>query len=152
MTVNSHKHEHHVNIEDVFRQHGVHYTKPRQLTWQYFSSSPQGHSIGEAVLALKPLGIGQATVYRTIELFLQLGMLTSVHDSTGGLLYLAVCPGHSHALICSNCHCVVEFDNCDLSLLEKLLTAKTGFTIQRHNLEIFGICPECDINNEVKKC
>ena len=146
MTENSHKHEHLVDVEKLFRQHGVHYTKPRRLAWQFFSGHPQGHSISEAVIALKPNGIGQATVYRTIELFLQLGMLTSVHDAAGDIFYIAVCPGHSHALICINCHSVVEFDDCDLSLLEKMLTAKTGFSIQGHHLDIFGICPKCEGN------
>ncbi|MEI6521710.1 MAG: Fur family transcriptional regulator [bacterium] len=145
MTVNLHQHEHHVNVEELFRQHGVHYTKPRRITWEFFSGHPQGHSIGDAVSALKPQGIGQATVYRTIELFLQLGLLSCVHGAAGDNFYIAVCPGHSHALICSKCHSVVEFDDCDISLLEKLLTAKTGFTIQGHHLEIFGTCPECEV-------
>ncbi len=148
MTIKHYQHEHHVDVEELFRQHGVHYTRPRKIAWQFFAGHPQGHSINDAVLALKQQGIGQATVYRTIELFLQLGLLNSVHDATGNIFYIAVCPGHSHAIICSNCHTVVEFDDCDISLLEKLLTAKTGFTIQGHHLEIFGICPDCVLKME----
>ncbi len=151
MTMSQQKHEHHVNVEEVCRRYGVHYTAPRRLTWAFFSCSPRGHSIADVVAALKPQGIGQATVYRTIELFVQMGLLSSIHDATGDNYYIAVCPGHNHALICNRCHSVVEFDDCDISLLEKLLAAKTGFTIQGHNLEIFGVCPKCIINNEADR-
>jgi Fe2+ or Zn2+ uptake regulation protein len=48
-----------------------------------------------------------------------------------------------HTLICRECHAVVEFDDCNLTMLEKLLTVQTGFTIQGHRLELYGICPTC---------
>jgi Fe2+ or Zn2+ uptake regulation protein len=143
MVDNSHQHEHQVNVEAFFHGHGIHCTAPRRIVWEFFAHHPQGYTITEAVSALKERGIGQATVYRTVELFVQLGLLSDMRDARGKMRYLAVCPGHSHALICRRCHAVVEFDDCDLSVLEKLLSAKTGFAIQGHHLELYGICPTC---------
>ena len=92
---------------------------------------------------MKDSGIGMATVYRTVELFVKLGLLTCMQDAPGKLRYVAICPGHTHVLICRGCHVVVEFEDCDLSLLEKLLVAKTGFAVQSHHLEVYGLCPQC---------
>ena len=137
------QHTHHVDVEALFRDHGMHCTAQRKTIWEFFAGNPQGYVIGEAAEALKPRGIGLATVYRTVELFLKLGLLNSTQDSPGKVRYAAMCPGHSHALICRACHAVVEFDDCDLSVLEKLLMAKTGFQIDSHHLEIYGTCPGC---------
>lgn len=136
-------HQHQVDVEALFHQHGIHCTAQRKAIWAFFASHPQGHTAGEAIIALQRDGIGHATVYRTVELFERLALLTSIRDGAGKIRYVAVCPGHSHALVCSACHAVVEFDDCDLAILEKLLTAKTGFAIAGHRLEIYGTCPRC---------
>lgn len=136
-------HKHQVDVDAILREHGAHCTAPRRAVWGFFSGDPQGHAIGEAVSALKGRGIGAATVYRTVELFIKIGLLTSTRDEAGKVRYMAICPGHRHALVCRGCHAVVEFSDCDLSMLEKLLSAQTGYSIQGHHLEIYGMCPEC---------
>ena len=111
--------------------------------WRFFSEHPRGHAIGEAVEALHEAGIGQATVYRTVFLFLDLDLLSRVQDPAGKTYFVATRPGHAHPLICRGCRTIVEFDACDLSVLEKLLTAQTGYTIESHRLEVYGLCPRC---------
>lgn len=143
MSANASQHHHHVDIEQLFREHGVHCTAQRRRVWEFFASHPHGLTVGEAVLSLKDDGIGQATVYRTVDLFFSLGLLTRTQEGTETCRYTAVCPGHCHTLICRGCHAVVEFDDCDLTVLEKLLIAKTGYQIDGHRLEIYGTCPAC---------
>jgi Fe2+ or Zn2+ uptake regulation protein len=46
-------------------------------------------------------------------------------------------------LACRSCGLVVEFESCNLTLLEKLLALETGFRIEGHELELYGLCPEC---------
>ena len=136
-------HRHAVDFTAVCRQQGIHCTAQRREIWDYFASKTRGYTIADAIEALAARGIGRATIYRTVELFERLRLLTIVHDGAGKPRYGAVCPGHAHALVCRNCHAVVEFDDCDLTMLEKLLSAKTGFAIQGHHLEIYGTCPTC---------
>lgn len=138
-----HTHQHQVDVDKLFQEHGIHCTEQRKQVWQFFSTHPHGLTISEAVEKLKTCGIGQATVYRTVELFVELGLLTRTQDHMGKTRYTAICPGHCHALICRECHAVVEFDDCDISVLEKLLVAKTGYQIEGHHLEIYGMCPVC---------
>lgn len=141
MTAQPHTHD--VDVDALFRAHGVHKTAQRKAVWAFFADSLQGHSIPEAVVALRDAGIGQSTVYRTVELFVNMGLLTCVQDAPGKVRYVAMCPGHRHALICRGCQRVVEFNDCDLTVVEKLLAATTGFTIEGHHLEFYGTCPAC---------
>ena len=136
-------HEHQADVKEIFRLCGANYTAQRKAIWEFFAGNTQGYAIREAAAVLKPSGIGIATVYRTIELFVKIGLLQCTQDSPGKIRYIAVCPGHSHTLICRGCRTVVEFDDCDLTLLERLLVAKTGFAIQGHHLEMYGFCPAC---------
>ena len=138
-----HAHEHQVDIAALCRQQGVHFTAQRQRIWDYFAEETRGRTIAEAVQDLAVHGIGRATIYRTVDLFERLFLLTSSRDAAGKQRYGAVCAGHTHALICRVCHAFVEFDECDLSVLAKLLSAKTGFAIDGHRLEMFGTCPSC---------
>lgn len=125
-----------LELNAVFRARGVPCTPQRRAVWRFFSEHPQGHTIGEAVEALHGAGIGQATVYRTVFLFLDLGLLSRVQDPAGKTYFVAIRPGHAHPLICRGCRTMVEFDACDLSVLEKLLAAQTGYTVESHRLEV----------------
>lgn len=89
-------------------------------------------------------GIGRVTIYRTLDILTQLGLICEVHVEGSYHSYLLRRPvGHHHHLICSNCGTVVDFTDCDLSELEHKLTQKTGFDIDGHLLEFSGHCPNC---------
>jgi len=129
-------------IEQIFHQHGARMTAQRRAVWGFFAARVRGCSIAEAVAGLKRQGIGQATVYRTVLLLADLGLLQRVQAADGSC-YIALQPGHHHPLICQECRRVVEFDACDLSVLERLLGRETGYRIRGHHLEVFGLCPAC---------
>ena len=131
-----------LDIERLFHQHGVRVTAQRRGVWGFFAAHARGCGMAEAVDGLKGQGIGQATVYRTVFLLADLGLLRRVQGAEGAF-YIAIHPGHHHPLICQGCRRVVEFDSCDLSVLERLLGAETGYRIRGHHLEVFGLCPEC---------
>lgn len=130
-------------IDDLFQAHGVRLTAQRRIIWDFFTVHDRGCSIADAVAALQARKIGQATVYRTVSLLIDVGLLRRVQATGGAAAYIAVLPGHRHPLICQECRRVVEFDACDLSVLERLLGVQTGFTIRGHHLEVFGLCPAC---------
>jgi Fe2+ or Zn2+ uptake regulation protein len=132
---------------ETLRQHfnktGLRFTLQRDAVWRLFESDPAGFTISQATVNLAPQGIGQATVYRTIKALQDLGFLKWVHDQGGEHRFVASRPGHSHMLVCRSCSKAVEFGDCDLSVLEKLIATQTGFTVEGHHLEFFGLCPEC---------
>lgn len=131
-------------IDSVFADHGMPFTRQRRAIWGFFSSSRHAATIGEAAEALRASGIGQATVYRTVTLLTDLGLLVRVQDRRGEVCYTATRIGHRHPLICGECRTVIDFDGeGDLAYLERQLERDTGFTVYGHHLEVYGVCGEC---------
>ena len=91
--------------------------------------------------------ISIATVYRTVKTLQQLGRLHRVHEQTGEHRFVARSASHSHMLVCRSCGRMVEFESCDLTVLEKLLEVETGYNIEGHDLELSGLCPQCRPSN-----
>ncbi len=129
-----------------FHKTGLRFTRQREEVWRLFESDSAGYTIAQTTATLAPQGIGQATVYRTIKALQDLGYLKRVHDQGGEHRFVASKPGHSHMLVCRSCLKAVECGDCDLSVLEKLIAIKTGFAVDGHHLEFFGLCPECSRN------
>jgi Fur family transcriptional regulator, ferric uptake regulator len=88
-------------------------------------------------------GIGRATVFRTLEILSQLGILERVHLPDGCHTYILTQPGHHHHLVCSDCGTVLEFSDCRLEEALDLLARRTAFRIDGHWLEVFGVCQGC---------
>ena len=132
------------DIEHLFREKGIPFTRQRQLIWEHFARGERAATISEAAEALRDEGVGQATVYRTVTLLSDLGLLARVQDRRGEICYTAPPIGHSHPLICGVCRRVVRFQgDGDVSALERRLADETGFSIYGHHLEVYGICPRC---------
>jgi Fe2+ or Zn2+ uptake regulation protein len=131
-------------IAAVFHEKGIPFTRQRRLIWEFFAAGDRAATIPEAADALRHEGVGQATVYRTVTLFSDLGLLARVQDRRGEICYTAPPIGHSHPLICGVCRRVVRFDGeGDVAELERRLAVETGFTIYGHHLEVYGICLAC---------
>lgn len=87
--------------------------------------------------------IGRMTVYRTLELLCDMGLLRPIYQGTGAAHYILMDEGHHHHLVCSRCERVVEFDECVIGDLTEAIGRRFGFEMQGHLLEFFGICPTC---------
>jgi Fur family ferric uptake transcriptional regulator len=87
--------------------------------------------------------LGLATVYRTLELLADLGVVRRVHLDDGCEAFAPTTVAHSHYLICDSCQTTIEFEDCNLSQLLNRIADQTGFTIEQHWLELVGRCPKC---------
>lgn len=86
---------------------------------------------------------GLVTVYRTLEVLTDCGAVRKVHQPDGCHSYALASAGHAHHIICEKCHAVAEFEGCDLEALFKVVQHRTGYKVQAHWLELFGLCPAC---------
>lgn len=87
--------------------------------------------------------MGRATVYRAIEMVVQIGLLDRIEFADGTHHYRVYGGAHHHHLTCTQCRQVVEIDLC---LPEEQLLAlgqQTGFAIEGHALALFGQCAHC---------
>lgn len=97
-----------------------------------------------ALVQSRTPGVGRMTVYRTLELLCDLGLLRPVYQGTGAAHYVRLQDGHHHHLVCSRCARVIEFDDCALGDLPARLAHRFGFRVEGHLLELYGLCEECD--------
>ena len=78
------------------------------------------------------------TIYRTLDLFSEIGALRRLDLGDGPRFELA--EDHHHHMICESCGDVSEFDECPLDLR---LLKETGFEVNSHSVEIYGRCTNC---------
>ena len=95
----------------------------------------------------KQSNIGLATVYRSLELLREVGILTRLEFGDGCSRY-EISPQdpkshHHHHLVCLKCRKVFEFGDDLLEPLEADIVQKSGFKIVNHDLKFYGYCWEC---------
>jgi Fur family ferric uptake transcriptional regulator len=91
----------------------------------------------------KDESIGSATVYRSLNLFKELGIVDERRLGKLRCYYeMKKSPGHQH-LLCRGCGKVVEFQNPHLQKLIQALRREYGFKITKAELYLEGYCPEC---------
>jgi len=84
-----------------------------------------------------------ATVYKTISVVKELGEVLELEFSSDHNRYDGMRPYPHPHLICLRCGRVVDPELTGLDHLTTSLMAETGFSIVRHRLDFFGICPDC---------
>jgi Fur family ferric uptake transcriptional regulator len=135
-----------VDIRAAIRKHGYKLTQQRRAVIKAIASTHEHMTpaeLYEKVRRDNP-GIGLVTVYRTMEILADVGLICELHSGNSCRSYLLRRPAeHHHHLICSECGQVVDFTDCDLSDIERRLSRDTGFEMESHLLEFLGRCPAC---------
>lgn len=90
-------------------------------------------------------GVGLVTVYRTLDLLGQMGLVRRIHAEDGCHGYATASHGHRHHLVCRRCGATVEFEGCDLSPFLERVSRETGYVIEEHLLELAGVCSACQL-------
>jgi Fe2+ or Zn2+ uptake regulation protein len=88
-------------------------------------------------------GLGLVTVYRTLEKLEELGVIQRVHQPQGCQAFIAAFTGHQHLILCSACGKVQFFDGDNLEALIQNIGHETGYQINEHWLQLFGLCEDC---------
>jgi Fur family ferric uptake transcriptional regulator len=88
--------------------------------------------------------IGAATVYRTVDLLVESGLVRE-HDFGEGYRRFEAAPERAHHehLICQRCGRVVEFTNDRLERMLEMVADEMDFLHRRHRIEVYGLCPDC---------
>ncbi len=88
--------------------------------------------------------VGLATVYRTLELFCELGILHELNFDNNCRRYeLDQGDHHHHHLICLKCRKIIEFNDNALKDFEKHLNKQYDFDVIDHRIKFYGYCSEC---------
>lgn len=124
-------------------------TLPRKVMLEYFISAEPHKTAEDIYIDLRPRGLGRATVFRTLKLFLETGIAEKC--SIGGKAGFELAPAekdtHHHHMICVKCGRITEFFIPEMEELQAGEAARHGFKPLSHSFEIRGICADCDRNN-----
>ncbi|WP_373898532.1 Fur family transcriptional regulator [Haloimpatiens sp. FM7315] len=95
--------------------------------------------------------IGLATVYRTVQLLEQFGVVSKLELDDGCSRYELVHKDENHThhhLICTKCGRVIEVKDDLLEDLESSIEKMYNFKIYNHSLKFYGLCEKCKKNNK----
>lgn len=138
------------NAKDNFRSYlmtqGLKSTRQREVILDEFLRAGAHLSTEELYLLLREQHshIGYATVHRTLKLFAECGIAEPRHFGDGQTRYKSSAGEEHHDhLICTDCGAIVEFENPQIEALQESVARQHGFRIERHRLELYGRCREC---------
>lgn len=87
--------------------------------------------------------IGQATIYRTLDLLVSLGLIHATYQGDANQRFVLPQGGHHHHLICNQCGASQELDECHFGTALLTISQQTGFAIESHLVELYGRCNDC---------
>jgi Fur family transcriptional regulator, ferric uptake regulator len=126
---------------------GYRLTEPRRSVAALIAEQ-EGHFTAAELAAAarqRQLGLGRATIFRTLETLDSLGAIERVDLPTGEHAYVGCAPAHHHHVICSRCGRAEEIADAGLRRVVIDIARRTGYRIDDHRLELFGLCAECQI-------
>ena len=139
-------------IEQKCQSQGVKLTDQRRIIAKVISESkkaygesdhPDVDELYNRVSKIDPK-ISIATVYRTVKLFEEAGILTK-HDFKGGKARYEINDDHNH-LIDIKTGDIIEFVDEEIEELQKKIASKYGYKLVDHKLELYGV--KIDKKNE----
>ena len=132
-------------IVDALEHAGYRLTAPRRALAQLIGSR-RGHFTAEDLLGesrRRRLGVTRATVFRSLDVLSELGLVERLDLPTGEHAFVACEPAHHHHIVCSRCGRSTEVADNGLEGVAAAIERQSGYRVDTHRLELFGLCPAC---------
>lgn len=133
-------------LTEQLRHRSRRITGPRRAILEVLRRHPHPLSNREVFAALPRGRCDLATIYRSLHLLQEIGMVKRFDfgDNVARFeLVAAGDDGHHHHLVCTRCSQIVEVEDCFPPAWERQIAARNGFKAVTHKLEFFGVCPAC---------
>lgn len=141
----------------MLKDKGLKITNQRLLVLQVLADNSDRHMTAEDIYELvkeEYPDIGLATVYRTVQLLLEMQLVDRINLDDGcvryeiGHLFEGETKHHHHHLICKKCGKVIPFEDDLLEELEGHIEEELGFHVLDHELKFYGQCEECRLSEK----
>jgi len=134
-------------FKTILKQNKLKFTNQREIILYTLYNNEQHFTSEELYMLIKQeypdLSVGIATVYRTLTVLEENGLVSSISLGTQGKKYeIANKPHHDH-IICEKCNKIVEFENEEIEALQDSIAKNNGFKLTNHLMQLYGICGEC---------
>lgn len=134
----------------VLRSHGGRLTNERIALLKILCDIKEHFNPQQLMELLKAQGftLSLTTIYRNLSLLVQAGIIrrTCLQEDicSGGAWYEHIWDQEHHDhLICYRCGKKIEFTYPAIEILQEAVAKEFGFTLERHHLELIGLCPDC---------
>lgn len=135
-----------IDIEALCAERGLRITEQRRVIARVLSDSrdhPDVEKLHERAATIDP-GISIATVYRTVRLFEEAGILDRHDFGDGRARYEAAPEAHHDHMIDVETGKVIEFVDPELEALQRQIADRLGFRLVDHRMELYGVKLERD--------
>lgn len=133
-------------VREEARKRGVRWTNQRQIIVETFVSTDDHMTADDLHRRVRTLdaSVSAATVYRTINLLVEIGVAHKRHFSSGSASFeSALTKTHHDHLVCMSCGIITEFVHEPLETMQDQISKIHGFQLLHHRVELYGICPSC---------
>ena len=139
----------HRGMIDRLSEQGYRLTLQRVMILSAIEDRSDHISVEEiyAQVAAKYPQVNISTVYRTLELLKQLGLVYEIDLGEGRIRYHSESKGHHHHLVCQKCGTIIDIDESTLAHLNEVLHSRYNFSAQLRHVAIFGFCGDCRKKN-----
>ncbi len=127
------------------RRQGIRVTPQRLIVLEALAAH-SGHISADEILqwaAARYPAINLATVYRTLDLLISIGLVAQTDFGSGVSFYEMVGDAPHHHLVCEHCHAVFEIDETALLPLRESILRDYDFLTNTRHLALFGCCRIC---------
>lgn len=128
------------------RARGKRLTRQRQLIWEALTAESDRHLSAEGVVERvrsQLPHVSASTVYRTLELLVDEGLLLRTDLGTDRAYYEPAREHAHHHLVCERCGAVQHFHDELLGDLGARIRAASGYVLGAGEITLFGLCPTC---------
>ena len=132
-------------ITGALEHAGYRLTSPRRALADLIANR-QSHFTAEELLddsRRRRLGVTRATVFRSLDVLSDLGLVERLDLPSGEHAFVACEPAHHHPVICSSCGRSMPVEDAGIERLAEAIGRATGYQVETHRLELFGRCPAC---------
>lgn len=137
-----------------FRNFGFKMTLPRKIVLDILSGAKKHLSAEDIYMEVYKIypRIGLTTIYRTLDILINMGMVSRYDFGDGRSRYELIGDPkskHHHHLVCLNCGKIIDYSDFideEIKLfdkLEKVLSEKHNFEIKYHQVGFYGLCDKC---------
>jgi Fur family ferric uptake transcriptional regulator len=134
------------HLSQELRSQGYRMTKARKIILEILKEKhcPLTVQDLQRLVSDRKISVNLSTIYRELQFLQEKDIVKGVFLKDGLQRFEYKDMHHHHHLVCRTCQKVDPVDMADdLDALEKEITKKTGFIIEQHSLEFYGLCPDC---------
>lgn len=134
-----------LSVEDLLHEHGMRATPQRLLIHRVVCDRPRhvtAEQVQRKVADLMP-GLSLPTIYATLDLFVELGLLRRIPTLSGPALYDSDTEGPRSHMVCRACSKILDLPVSPVTDDAQRAAEAQGFQVESGDLVIYGLCAQC---------